>query len=415
MQRIALALAIGLFAGLDREHRGKAAGLRTFAVVALLGCAGGLLGSSFAILSVALTGLLVALLNIQTMLGGEGAELTTSAALLLTAVVGVMTGLGETVVPTVIAVVTAALLAWKKPLHEFGLGLTDSELRSAILLAILGFVVYPILPKGFVDQWNLIDLRAAWVVVILIAGIGFVNYALLRKYGAKGIEATGFLGGVVNATFTIAEIARTDSRSDGRVSGETFVGIFLATVASILRNAVLLGVLALSVLISGLLAFVLMSVACVVLVAGRYMSNRSAAAPSSPRGLVKLSSPFSITAALKYGALFLCIQIASELAQRWTGQSGFYLVSILGGLVSSASAVASAALLAAHGTITSQVAATGAVLATVASILFNITFVARLARDAALTRSVGWRMAVIAGVGVLGMILQGIVFVLANH
>ncbi|MGI8548409.1 MAG: MgtC/SapB family protein, partial [Gemmatimonadaceae bacterium] len=73
LQRLALALAVGLFAGLEREHRGKEAGLRTFAFVALIGCVGALLGESFALLSVGLTGVLIVFLNVQTIGAGEGA------------------------------------------------------------------------------------------------------------------------------------------------------------------------------------------------------------------------------------------------------------------------------------------------------------------------------------------------------
>lgn len=405
MQRLALALAIGLFVGLDREHERKEAGLRTFAVVSLIGCLGALLGPVFALLAIALAGILVVLLNITTLRNGQGAELTTSAALILTAMIGVMTGMGQTLVPTVIAVATAALLAWKEKLHAFSLGLDNSELRSAILLAILAFVVYPLLPAGFVDRWNLVDLRAAWIVVIVIAGIGFANYILLRKYGAKGVEVTGFLGGVVNATLTIAEISRLDRETDGGLRGEAYIGIMLAAVASIVRNAVLLGVLAFAVLVSGLVAFAAMALGGLGLVLLK-APQESTAADGKSRPPLKLSSPFSITAAIRYGFLFLCIQVASELAERYMGTSGFYLVSAIGGLVSSASAVASAALLAAHGTISTQSAAVGAVLATVVSILFGITFVARQSRDSTLTRSVAIRMAIIAALGVIGAILQ---------
>ena len=405
VQRLALALAIGLFVGLDREHERKEAGLRTFAVVALIGCGGALLGPPFAILAVGLAGILVVLLNVTTLRSGQGAELTTSAALILTAMTGVMAGMGQTLVPTVIAVATAALLAWKERLHALSLGLDNSEFRSAILLAILAFVVYPLLPADYVDRWNLVDLRAAWIVVVVIAGIGFANYILLRKYGAKGVEFTGFLGGVVNATLTIAEISRLDRETDGRVRSEAYTGIMLAAVASIVRNAVLLGVLAFAVLVSGVVSFAAMAISGLGLVFVKAPQWPSQADGGS-QPLLKLSSPFSITSAIRYGVLFLCMQIASELAERFMGTSGFYIVSAMGGLVSSASAVASAALLAAHGTISIKSAAIGAVLATVVSILFGIAFVARQSRDTTLTRSVAIRMAIIAALGVLGAVAQ---------
>ena len=41
-----------------------------------------------------------------------------------------------------------ALLAWKERLAGFSMGLTEGELRSALLLAILALVIYPALPVG---------------------------------------------------------------------------------------------------------------------------------------------------------------------------------------------------------------------------------------------------------------------------
>jgi hypothetical protein len=48
---VRLALAIGLFVGIERERRKKGAGVRTFAFAAVLGATGGLLGESFALLA----------------------------------------------------------------------------------------------------------------------------------------------------------------------------------------------------------------------------------------------------------------------------------------------------------------------------------------------------------------------------
>src|SRR6185503_14319846 len=207
LARLALALAIGLFVGIERERRQKVAGVRTFAFAAMLGAVGGLLGEAFALLALSLLGILVVLLNVDTIRSGDGAEMTTSAALLVTAFAGLLAGQGHTFTPTVLGVATAALLAWKQPLAGFSHALTESELRSAILLAILAFVVYPILPSGTVDPWGLIAPRSAWVTVILIAALGFANYILLKLYGTRGVELTGFLGGLVNSTVTVAELA----------------------------------------------------------------------------------------------------------------------------------------------------------------------------------------------------------------
>jgi uncharacterized membrane protein (DUF4010 family) len=414
-QRLALALAIGLFAGLEREHRGKEAGLRTFGFVALIGCVGALLGDEYALLSIGMVGILIVLLNLQTMRAGAGTELTTSAALILTALAGVMAGEGHTLPPTAIAVVTAALLAWKRQLHEFSLGLTDSELRSAILLAILGFIIYPILPTGFVDRWDLLDLRAAWLIVILIAGIGFVNYILLKKYGTKGIAFAGFLGGLVNSTVTVTAMATRDRDSEGILTDAAYAGILLATVASVLRNAILLALVAPAALMSSAFAFILMLGGGLASLIARHESAKAAETPALSHPALQLSSPFSITSALRYGLLFVILQIAGTLGQRVLGHAGFYFVSVVGGVASSASTVASAALLAAHDTITPQVAAIGAVLATAISVLVNVALAVRVSRDTSLAKHLTWTMTGIAALGVVGVALQDTIFSAIAH
>jgi hypothetical protein len=99
MSRLLLALAVGLFVGLEREHRGKEAGLRTFGFAALLGSLGGLLGEPYALLCLGFLGVLIAFLNLQALRANQGAELTTSAALLVTGICGVLCGVGHTLTP----------------------------------------------------------------------------------------------------------------------------------------------------------------------------------------------------------------------------------------------------------------------------------------------------------------------------
>jgi uncharacterized membrane protein (DUF4010 family) len=124
LSRVTLALAVGLFVGLEREWRGKEAGLRTFGFAALLGALGGLLGAPFALMALALIGVLVAFLNWQSLRANQGAELTTSAALLVTGFTGILCGLGHRVTPAAVAVVSAGLLAWKERLAGFSHRLT---------------------------------------------------------------------------------------------------------------------------------------------------------------------------------------------------------------------------------------------------------------------------------------------------
>ncbi len=376
-----------------------------------------MLGESFSLLALGLVGVLVIFLNVETIRTGEGAEITTSAALFVTGFAGLLAGQGHTFTPTALGIATAALLAWKEPLAGFSHGLTESELRSAILLAILAFVAYPVLPTGSIDPWGLIEPRPAWVTVLLIAGLGFANYVLLKLYGARGIELTGFLGGLVNSTVTVTELTQRARAAGGRLSDVTYRGVVLATAAMLIRNAVILGLLAPAALFDSAVPLALMIGGAAVAVAthgGHSTAVRTtdaregqAAEPAREPLLPALESPFSLTAALKFGIIFLVLQIAGTLAQRALGHWGFYAVSVAGGIVSSASAVASAANLAAAGTLTPQVAGIGATFASAASAIVNLPLVARLAKDRVLT----WKFARVLGgivlLGALGAVVQG--------
>jgi len=161
LSRVLLAVGVGLFVGLEREWRGKEAGLRTFAFVSMLGALGGLLGTPFAIAAIAGAATLILVVNWASIQAGQGIELTTSAALLVMTVTGVTCGLGHRFTPAAVAVITAGLLAWKERLASFSHRLTAEELRSAILLGILAFTIFPVLPTRPVDPWGLVYPRAA--------------------------------------------------------------------------------------------------------------------------------------------------------------------------------------------------------------------------------------------------------------
>ena len=244
LARLALALAIGLFVGIERERRRKEAGLRTFSFAALLGAAGGLLGDPYPLLALALLGVLVVLLNVETLRTGEGAEITTSAA---TAGDWLRGGArlvrGQTFTPTLLGVASAGLLAWKEALSLFSRTLRESELRAAVLLAILAFVVYPALPNGTVDRWDLIDPRTLWLSVVLIAALGFVNYILLNLR-RTGNGAHGISRGTVNSAVTITELATRACKGNEQIVEAAYRGTVLATAAMLVRNGILLGVLA---------------------------------------------------------------------------------------------------------------------------------------------------------------------------
>jgi uncharacterized membrane protein (DUF4010 family) len=403
MVRLALALALGLLIGLERERNRKEAGIRTFALVALLGALGGATGNSFAIVSLILGGLLTVFLNIHTLRSGQGTELTTSAAMMVTCLTGVLCGQGHRLTPAAVMVITTALLTWKQSLSGFTMGLKESEVRSAVLLAILAIVIYPALPEGSIGPGDLVEPRAAWLTVLLIAGIGFVNYVLWKLYNTRGTEIASFLGGLVNSTVTVNELAARAGEAGGGLASGAYRGILLATSAMIIRNAVLLGLLAPAALSAVVVPHVAMLVVCALFIG---WSFRRTTVTHITMGQSTLELPFSLWTALKYGFLFLVLHVVGVLGQGFAGAYGFLAVSCVGGLVSSASAVAAAASLAANGAVPSHVAGIGALVASITSVLVNLPFMLR-ARDGKLAKQVAVAMVVTSMAGLVSSVWVG--------
>jgi uncharacterized membrane protein (DUF4010 family) len=204
--KMAVAIGIGMLAGMEREWSNKDVGIRTFAIVALLGMLASLIGQNIAVAALIGVFLLVAAMNIRSILANHSLEITTSAALMVIYLLGLLVGLGHIFTPVAGAIVMTMLLAWKTELTRFAGGLQPSEIRSAVLLGLIGFVIYPVLPNRYLDPWQLFNPSDAWISVIAIAGIGFLNYVLLRIYSTRGLYLGALFGGLVNSSATMAEL-----------------------------------------------------------------------------------------------------------------------------------------------------------------------------------------------------------------
>jgi uncharacterized membrane protein (DUF4010 family) len=399
LSRIGMSVGIGLLIGLEREHSQKT-GVRTFALVALIGCLGGLMGHLFAAIALGFVAMAVAWMNYRQILLEHRLALTTTTGLVCVGFVGVLFGQGHVFTPAAAGLVTAALLAWKEPITKFAVGLSDAELRSAILLAILTFIVYPVLPDHPVDPWGLIEPKSNWASVIIIAGIGFINYVLLKLLGPRGMEITAFFGGLVNSRKVVVELALRLRELGPALVPAVYRGIVLATGAMVLRNGLIVAILAPAAVLPCAIPLGLMLLGSVAF--WRFTAVDSAAPPAEHAPLA-LESPFKLSAALKFGLVFLVINIVGALAERTFGQASFYFVSIAGGLLSSATTIAAATTLINHHELSVTTGANGVILSSLTSILINIPLIRGTTRNPAFKRKICRALVALAALGLLGV------------
>src|ERR1700748_2830607 len=174
--KIAIALTIGLLVGLEREWAHKETGVRTFAIVSLLGMTSSLMVPQFVLVAFIGVLMVVAFTNIRTLMTDRSGEITTSVALMLIFFLGVLVGYGHLFTPVALAIVMTLLLSLKPELTTFTGVLLRNEIRSAVLVGLIGFVSYPLLPDRYIDPWQLLNPRTAWAIVVVLSLIGFGNY-----------------------------------------------------------------------------------------------------------------------------------------------------------------------------------------------------------------------------------------------
>ncbi|MGM0553825.1 MAG: MgtC/SapB family protein, partial [Pseudomonadota bacterium] len=154
---LAVALALGLLIGLERGWKGReqaegerVAGIRTYALIGLLGGVWGLLAEILGqvVLAVAFATLALVLIVAHTIRQCQDLDvgITGVIAGLLTFAFGALATLGYLAIAAAGAVVTATLLGVKPILHEWLQRLERRELHATLKLALISVVILPLLP-----------------------------------------------------------------------------------------------------------------------------------------------------------------------------------------------------------------------------------------------------------------------------
>jgi uncharacterized membrane protein (DUF4010 family) len=401
--KIILALGVGLLVGLEREFASKDVGVRTFSLTSLFGLMSSLLGASFTVAGLACVLFITVYMNVRAMLVNRTLEITTSVAMFITFCIGVLVGQGHVFTPVAVSILMTLLLAWKSELAAFAHGLRLDEIRSAVMIGLLTFVIYPVLPDHFIDPWDLLNPKQAWLTIIVLAGISFVNYVLLKAYSTKGLYYSALLGGAVNSSAAVSEISGAVKTPAGRIIPHALAILLMITIAMFIRNLVLLGIFEPPAIGMALVPLVVMASTAAFFVWRARQRKEDGTIPISP---LKVGSPVALKRIIKFGLLFILLQAAGTLAQRYLGSAGVLSVSFLGGLVSSASATAAAAKLAAQGKITPTIAAVATVLASISSAFVNLPIVRQITKDKELTKNLGMTtfICILAGLAMMALV-----------
>lgn len=367
--RLLLALGIGLLVGVERERsKGQgpsrgAAGLRTFALIGLVGGVAGLFGQP---LLTAVSGLFVAAAAVASYRRSRPDDpgLTTEVAMFATFLLGVMTA-DRPQAAAAAGVVMAVLLAARAPLQALVRDvLTERELMDGLAFAIAALVILPLLPDRAIDPLGVLNPFALWRLAVVMMGLSALGYIAQRlEGGRRGLILAGLAGGFVSSTATIAGMARRALATPSETAAAAAAGV-ASMLSSMVYLSLLLATLRPQLLVD--LALPLLSGGAVILAYALVLARR---APPPAPGETETGRAFDLNSTALFVVLVAGCTLISRLLELWLGDRGVLAGAAATGLADAHAAALSVTSLAAAGKLPDPVAALGVLVAVAANML----------------------------------------------
>ncbi len=319
---LATALAAGMIVGLERGWRdrdvpdgGRVAGLRTFALVGLLGAVLCLSGTWALAAGTAGVALLIAVAYKETVRSSGSLSITSAIAQFLTFGLGALAGGGLPVTALAVAVIVAVLLNLRSTLHRWLTLIEQNELNAAMQMLVLSAVILPLLPNASFGPFGALNPYRLWWAVVLVAGLSLAGHVAMRMGGPqRGTLWTGLLGGLASSTATTLALSRK-VRVQPELRDAALAGIWSACAVMFVRMTVL--VMALSQQVGVLLMWPMLTASSVLLIAGVWQwRTRQRTEENLGVGML---NPFDLGTALGFGAFLGLMSVFTEVVKTWLG------------------------------------------------------------------------------------------------
>ena len=338
--RLAVALLLGAIIGLERGWEARdqksgerIAGIRTFALVGLLGGIAAVLTQevtewAFPVLLISVVAMSIAGYS-ERLDHIRNFSITGMISLLLTFCFGVLAVAVDPIMAAACAVVTAVILDNKGEIHGWVNKLKQHELDAALKLLLISVVMLPLLPNVQMGPGGALNPREIWWMVVMIASISFVGYFSMKVAGtSKGILFTSLFAGLSSSTALTLHFSR-QSASNPQLSGQLAAGILIACGTMFPRilaycfviNRELLATLVWPVLVMTVLLYL-----PALVIWKRFGDHQIVSGPPLNQ------NPLDLTSALVFGCLLTLILVLGELLKSWFGDAGIYVLAASSGI-----------------------------------------------------------------------------------
>ncbi len=350
---ICVAMGIGLLIGAERERRKGdsssrgAAGIRTFAVVALMGAVGLMLGG------IELLALVVLVVSAGAMIAYQKSRaqdpgLTTEFALVLTCMLGGM-ATRNGLLAAGVGVGLALLLAARSRIHHFvSTVLSEQELHDTLLFFAIALIALPLAPDRFMGPFGALNPRALTTLILAVMAISAAGYVGMRWLGPKhGLPLAGFASGFVSSAATIHAMGRR-ARQDASLMAPAVAGAVLSSIATIIQMSLVIALVQPALLLAMAWSLAMGGVAASLY--GLVFFLRSIRDPQQCDA-VEAGRAFDVKTSVGFTVLLGVVMTASAGLNAWLGDAGILIGAAVSGFADAHATAASAASLMAAGKI----------------------------------------------------------------
>lgn len=332
-QILLLSIGLGLLVGMQRQSaNSKTAGIRTFPLITLTGTVCGFLAKQFDgwILAVGFIGIASLLVVANILRPKEDRDdigITTEMAALLMYALGAYLVFGEMIIAVVITGVVTVLLHFKTTLHGWVDKFGQDDLKAIMQFVLISMIILPVLPDKTFDQYESLNPRNIWFMVVLIVGISLVGYFIYKFIGSKaGVLLGGILGGLISSTATTISYSRMARKTEAITKLAAFV-ILTASAVSLIRVMVEISIVAPSSFNAFLFPLGAELLVMIILVFVLFFRNRKEKSEMPKQG-----NPAELKGAMIFALLYGGISFASAFVNDKFGHEALYFVSIVSGL-----------------------------------------------------------------------------------
>lgn len=343
-------------------------GVRTYSLWALLGCLAAFVSENYipAVLPVAMT-LVGAHLLISHIKNASGQYPggTSFAASMLTCLIGALVNWGHTQGAIVVAAFTMVMLGIKQPVHTITSRFTADDIRATLQFVAITGVILPLVPNRALGPYLAFNPFSIWLMVVLISGIGFLGYVLMRMLGTKaGIAVTGLLGGLASSTATTLAFSKRSKVTPG-LSSEYAFAIVLACTTMYARLAVMIGFINQTLLLTLAVPLLMMAAPGLLYSAWVWFSKRSAA-PSEVHPPA-ITNPLTLKTSIQFAFLYAIAAFLIKIVTSLGWQDAVLPLAFLSGLTSTDAMSLLMANNELEGTTVLQLAARAVIMASIAN------------------------------------------------